>query len=163
MNKNYVLLTNAPRPNSSVKNFLENMGLEREIREHVFTSGEAALNYLKPKKVYSFTTSFLLIVLGLGTVGISLFSDSFGVYHSACGLALSLFGFFWPIVEIKKPKAESSGAKPNLAIETQHRSLDHRIRGLANRATSINHMLKQIEEDLNVIDRGLDEPYLLID
>ena len=47
MNKNYVLLTNAPRPNSSVKNFLENMGLEREIREHVFTSGEAALNYLK--------------------------------------------------------------------------------------------------------------------
>ena len=24
MNKNYVLLTNAPRPNSSVKNFLEN-------------------------------------------------------------------------------------------------------------------------------------------
>lgn len=118
---------------------------------------------LKPKKVYSFTTSFLLIVLGLGTVGISLFSDSFGVYHSACGLALSLFGFFWPIVEIKKPKVESSGAKPNLAIETQHRSLDHRIRGLANRATSINHMLKQIEEDLNVIDRGLDEPYLLID
>ncbi len=47
MNKNYVLLTNAPRPNSSVKNFLENMGLEREIREHVFTSGEVALNYLK--------------------------------------------------------------------------------------------------------------------
>ena len=47
MNKNYVLLTNAPRPNSSVKNFLENMGLEREIREHVFTSGEAALIYLK--------------------------------------------------------------------------------------------------------------------
>tara|TARA_Y100000816_G_scaffold20092_1_gene13077 strand:+ start:132 stop:950 length:819 start_codon:yes stop_codon:yes gene_type:complete len=47
MNKNYVLLTNAPRPNSSVKNFLENMGLEKEIREHVFTSGEAALNYLK--------------------------------------------------------------------------------------------------------------------
>ena len=47
MNKNYVLLTNAPRPNSSVKNFLENMGLEREITEHVFTSGEAALNYLK--------------------------------------------------------------------------------------------------------------------
>ena len=47
MNKNYVLLTNAPRPNSSVKIFLENMGLEKEIREHVFTSGEAALNYLK--------------------------------------------------------------------------------------------------------------------
>ena len=46
-NKDYVLLTNAPRPNSSVKIFLEKMGLEKEIREHVFTSGEAALNYLK--------------------------------------------------------------------------------------------------------------------
>ena len=46
-NKDYVLLTNAPRPNSSVKKFLEKMGMEKEIREKVFTSGEAALNYLK--------------------------------------------------------------------------------------------------------------------
>ena len=46
-NKEYVLLTNAPRPNSTVKSFLEKMGMEKEIREHVFTSGEAALNYLK--------------------------------------------------------------------------------------------------------------------
>ena len=46
-NKDYVLLTNAPRPNSAVKSFLERLGMEKEIREHVFTSGEAALNYLK--------------------------------------------------------------------------------------------------------------------
>ena len=46
-NKEYVLLTNAPRPNSTVKSFLKKMGMEKEIREHVFTSGEAALNYLK--------------------------------------------------------------------------------------------------------------------
>ena len=46
-NKDYVLLTNAPRPNSAVKSFLEKLGMEKEIREHVFTSGEAALNYLK--------------------------------------------------------------------------------------------------------------------
>ena len=46
-NKDYVLLTNAPRPNDAVKNFLEKMGMEKEIREHVFTSGEAALNYLR--------------------------------------------------------------------------------------------------------------------
>ena len=45
--KDYVLLTNAPRPNSTVKSFLEKMGMEKEIREHVFTSGEAALNYVK--------------------------------------------------------------------------------------------------------------------
>ena len=47
MNKNFILLTNAPRPNETVKNFLEKMGMEKEIRDHVFTSGEAALNYLK--------------------------------------------------------------------------------------------------------------------
>ena len=46
-NKDYVLLTNAPRPNSTVKKFLEKMGMEKEIRDHVFTSGEAALKYLK--------------------------------------------------------------------------------------------------------------------
>ena len=47
MNKDFVLLTNAPRPNHSVKKFLEKMGLDEKIRNHVFTSGEAALNYLK--------------------------------------------------------------------------------------------------------------------
>ena len=46
-NKEYVLLTNAPRPNEAVKIFLKKMGIEKEIREHVFTSGEAAINYLK--------------------------------------------------------------------------------------------------------------------
>ena len=46
-NKDFVLLTNAPRPNETVKNFLEKMGMEEQFRNHVFTSGEAALNYLK--------------------------------------------------------------------------------------------------------------------
>ena len=45
--KKYVLLTNAPRPNSSVSLFLEKMGMKKEIREKVYSSGEASLNYLK--------------------------------------------------------------------------------------------------------------------
>ena len=45
--KEYVLLTNAPRPNKIVKIFLEKMGMNEEIREKVYTSGEASLNYLK--------------------------------------------------------------------------------------------------------------------
>jgi len=45
--KDYVLLTNAPRPNETVKVFLEKMGMDKEIREKVYTSGEAALSYLK--------------------------------------------------------------------------------------------------------------------
>ena len=47
INKNFVLLTNAPRPIQPVKKFLEKMGLEEKYRNKVFTSGEAALNYLK--------------------------------------------------------------------------------------------------------------------
>ena len=46
-NKDYILLTNAPRPNNAVKSFLEKLGMEKEIRDKVFTSGQAALNYLK--------------------------------------------------------------------------------------------------------------------
>ena len=46
MNKDFVLLTNAPRPNLTVRKFLEKMGMEDKIRDHVFTSGEAALSYL---------------------------------------------------------------------------------------------------------------------
>jgi HAD superfamily hydrolase (TIGR01459 family) len=45
--KKYVLLTNAPRPNKTVKIFLEKMNMDKGIREKVYTSGEAALNYLK--------------------------------------------------------------------------------------------------------------------
>ena len=45
--KMFVLLTNAPRPNKTVQNFLDNMGMDKELLGHVFTSGEAALNYLK--------------------------------------------------------------------------------------------------------------------
>jgi HAD superfamily hydrolase (TIGR01459 family) len=47
MDKDFVLLTNAPRPNSAVKKFLQKMGMDEKIRDHVFTSGEAALRYLK--------------------------------------------------------------------------------------------------------------------
>ena len=45
--KEYILLTNAPRPNDVVKSFLEKMGMDKEITDHVFTSGQASLNYLK--------------------------------------------------------------------------------------------------------------------
>ena len=45
--KDYILLTNAPRPNNTVKFFLEKLGMEKEMRDHVFTSGEAALLYLE--------------------------------------------------------------------------------------------------------------------
>ena len=45
--KDYILLTNAPRPNYAVKSFLEKLGMKKEMRDHVFTSGEAALLYLK--------------------------------------------------------------------------------------------------------------------
>ncbi len=45
--KMFVLLTNAPRPNETVRIFLQKMGMDTDLRDHVFTSGEAALNYLK--------------------------------------------------------------------------------------------------------------------
>jgi HAD superfamily hydrolase (TIGR01459 family) len=44
--KNYVLLTNAPRPSKTVKLFLEKMGMDKQIIEKVYSSGEAALSYL---------------------------------------------------------------------------------------------------------------------
>jgi len=44
--KKYVLLTNAPRPSKTVKSFLEKMGMDKKIREKVYSSGEASLSYL---------------------------------------------------------------------------------------------------------------------
>ena len=55
INKEFVLLTNAPRPNQTVINQLKNMGL-KNYHDKVFTSGEAALKFLikdlKNKKFY---------------------------------------------------------------------------------------------------------------
>jgi len=45
-NKKFVLLTNAPRPIVTVKSILEKMGMEENLSNHVFTSGEASLSYL---------------------------------------------------------------------------------------------------------------------
>ena len=42
-NKELVLLTNAPRPNNDVINFLKKMGLDQKYYSKVYTSGEAAL------------------------------------------------------------------------------------------------------------------------
>tara|TARA_Y100000590_G_scaffold252208_1_gene283182 strand:- start:27 stop:848 length:822 start_codon:yes stop_codon:yes gene_type:complete len=56
INKEYVLLTNAPRPNFSVKNFLKRMGISENISNKVYTSGQASLDYLlknfKEKKFF---------------------------------------------------------------------------------------------------------------
>ena len=45
--KNYILLTNAPRPNSNVQTFLKRMSMDKNMVEKVYTSGQAALSYLK--------------------------------------------------------------------------------------------------------------------
>ena len=47
LNKEYILLTNAPRPNKTVKKFLSQMGLNKNHCDKVYTSGEAALKYLE--------------------------------------------------------------------------------------------------------------------
>ena len=47
--KEYILLTNAPRPNNTVITFLKNMGLDNTKCKKVSTSGEIALKYLKSK------------------------------------------------------------------------------------------------------------------
>ena len=44
-NKNFILLTNAPRPNVTVIKFLKKLGLKKYF-ENVYTSGEAAHKYL---------------------------------------------------------------------------------------------------------------------
>ena len=49
--KEFVLLTNAPRPNKTVIEFLKKIGLE-SYHQNVFTSGEAALRHLR-KNLYS--------------------------------------------------------------------------------------------------------------
>ena len=114
----------------------------------------------KPQKVYSFTTSRLLIVIGFATVGASLLSENIGSYHAACGLALSLFGFFWPNVETKRPAFATGGPTSNLAIETQQRSLNHRISSLSNRVQVMKGNLISVEKQLGKLGENPPLAYL---
>ena len=52
LKKDIVLLTNAPRPNKNVRDFCEKLGMDKTLSRYVFTSGEAAIKYLK-KNLYS--------------------------------------------------------------------------------------------------------------
>ena len=45
--KKFILLTNAPRPKRTVRTILEKMGMNKEVSEKVYSSGEASLSYLK--------------------------------------------------------------------------------------------------------------------
>ena len=50
LSKEYVLLTNAPRPNSDVERFLIKLGLDEKKSSRVYTSGQGSLNYLSNEK-----------------------------------------------------------------------------------------------------------------
>lgn len=115
----------------------------------------------KSRREYSFSSSATLILIGMGTVGASLFSDSLGSYHAACGLAITIFGFFWPSIDIKKQTMQTAGNGPKLAIETQQRSLSHRINGLASRLTSIKSNLDDLNVDLENLEQGTNSPYIV--
>tara|TARA_B100000029_G_C17521872_1_gene940216 strand:+ start:61 stop:873 length:813 start_codon:yes stop_codon:yes gene_type:complete len=50
LGKEYILLTNAPRPNSDVIEFLKKLGLDDKRSSKVYTSGQCSLNYLNNEK-----------------------------------------------------------------------------------------------------------------
>ena len=50
LGKEYVLLTNAPRPNSDVIKFLKKLGLDDKKSSKVYTSGQGSLDYLNNEK-----------------------------------------------------------------------------------------------------------------
>lgn len=114
----------------------------------------------KAAKTYSFTSSRALITIGVGTIAASLLSESIGSYHAACGLALTLFGFFWPNVELKRESLAMEGPRANLAIETQQRSLSHRISSLCNRIQVMKGNLNDVEKKLVKLGGSPPSPYL---
>ena len=115
----------------------------------------------KRQRIVTFNMSMVLVVFGLIVVGASLLSDMLGVYHAACGLAVTIFGFFWPNVEIRNVNPDGSVSTSNLAIETQQRSLEHRINGLLGRANSIALNLENLSKEAQELEDGSAEPYIV--
>jgi hypothetical protein len=100
------------------------------------------------------------VVVGLVTIALSLVSSLFGSYHAAIGIIITLFGFFWPSVQYKRPNFAEQGLNPKLALETQQHSVEHRINGLSSRVSTLNSALSSISKTL---DEGEDNsliPYV---
>ena len=114
----------------------------------------------KSRRIVTFNMSTALVVFGLIIVGACLLSDMLGAYHAACGLAVTIFGFFWPNVEVRKINPDGAISTSNLAVETQQRSLDHRINGLLSRANSIAINLENLGKEQAGLEEGSAEPYL---
>lgn len=143
----------------------EALDIENQIESFKYLKSKAIEDFKNPAKAkatreYSFGNNKFLVVSGLGTIAASLFSDSFGTLYAACGIFFTLLGFFWPNVEIGKPAVATFGAGPKLAIETQQRSMDHRINGLCSRAASIKANLHNLGDELESLNQGLDVPYV---
>lgn len=130
-----------------------------QMRNQIKNEFEDPKNY-RTRKVITFSTVLPILILGIGSIGASLFSESFGTYHAACGLFLTFIGFFWPNIEIQKPDPQIVGGKPKLTVETQQRSLNHRISGLINRASSLKGTLSQLDGELETLELGTQVPYL---
>jgi len=116
---------------------------------------------IKAERIFSFSSSKILILIGFVTVGLSLLSDYLGPYHAACGLALSLVGFFWPNVEIKKSgDASLAIANSPLSLDAQQRSLEHRITNLQNRLKVMKSNLSEVDAQIAKMGDGWDEPFV---
>lgn len=143
----------------------EALDIENQIESFKNLKSKAIENFKNPAKAkatreYSFSSNKFLTLLGLGTIAASLFSDSLGSVYAACGIFFALLGFFWPNIDISKPAVATIGAGPKLAIETQQRSMDHRIHGLCSRAASIKANLHNLSDELESLKQGLDIPYV---
>lgn len=117
---------------------------------------------LRSERILSFSSSLLLIIIGLGTIGLSLMSQSLGSYHAACGLGLTLFGFFWPSVELRRAQSADSIISSPLSIEAQQRSTDHRISNLNNRLKVMKGNLEDLDGQIAKLGDKSGVPYVEI-
>ena len=132
-------------------------GLKKNLL-HSFLNPESR----KPKREISLSVAPVLLVLGLTTIGVSLaFRDLLGSYHAAAGIALALFGFFWPSTKWQSQRqiAESGGMN-RFAIETQQRMLGHKVMGLNTRKNRLRNSIEEIDEGIEKIDVSLQQPYI---
>ena len=90
-------------------------------------------------------------------------SESLGSYHAACGLGLTLFGFFWPTVELKRAAEAAVISSSPLTIDAQQRSLNHRISNLNNRLKVMKGNLEDVDAQIVKLGDKLSEPYVEIE
>ena len=109
------------------------------------------------KRDFTFGSNKILLLIGLGTIAASLFSDSFGSYYAAIGIALT-FGVLLAERREAQNRCHANWGEPPSCRGNTTKVIGPQDQRTCIRASSIKESLSGMSLELENLGQGLDAP-----